>query len=60
MHIVVIRNDVKSKLASEELAARRSGQDDLARPVCLLCPEGRAKMVWPDPFAYSVQKVGPR
>ena len=42
------------------IVSRRSGQDGLARPVCLLCPEGRAKIARPDPFAYWVQKVGPR
>ena len=40
--------------------SRRSGQDGLARPVCQLCPEGRAKIARSDPFAYWVQKVGSR
>ena len=38
------------------IVSRRSVQDGLARPVFLLCSEGRAKIARTDPFAYLVQK----
>ena len=40
------------------IVSRRSGQDSSARPVCLLGPEGRAKMVWPTRLPIGSRRSG--